>query len=147
MATEAATDLHTHVPAAPETPEPHAEPNYIAVFLYLAILTAAELGVYALNFPSVLKIGLLVALALAKATLVAMYFMHLAVERRGLWVVAAAPLMLVAFCYLMLRPDLSARAWAHVPANQAVGVHEGAAPPPAQSESAPANAAPGTQGS
>jgi len=115
----------------------HAEPNYIAIFIYLAILTGVELVVYALNFPTVLKIGLLIALALAKAVMVAMYFMHLAMERRGLWVIAATPLFLVAFCYMMLRPDLSARAWTHEShPEEHIGDHEGAegAAPAAQPE-------------
>ena len=74
-----------------------------------AVLTGLELAVYAAGFPQVAKVGLLVALAWAKAVLVAMYFMHLSFERRGLWIIAGIPLVLVAFCYLMLRPDLSAR--------------------------------------
>jgi len=128
MATEA---------VAQQAHEAHAEPNYIAIFIYLAVLTAVELLVYALGFTTVLKVGLLVALALAKAVLVAMYFMHLSFERRGLWIIAGTPLVLVAFCYLMLRPDLSARAWTSEPhPEQAVGVHEGsetsASAPPAQ---------------
>ncbi|HEY2483697.1 MAG TPA: cytochrome C oxidase subunit IV family protein [Candidatus Binataceae bacterium] len=116
----------------------HGEPNYIAIFIYLAVLTAVELLVYAMGFTTVLKVGLLVALALAKAVLVAMYFMHLSFERRPLWIIAGIPLVLVAFCYLMLRPDLSARAWTSQPhPEQAVGVREGsetsAPAPPAES--------------
>src|SRR5260370_207293 len=102
MATEAA-EHQAH--------EAHPEPNYIAIFIYLAALTGIELLVYAMSFPSLIKIGLLVALAMAKAVLVAMYFMHLSFERKGLWIIASIPMILVAFCYLMLRPDLSARAW------------------------------------
>jgi cytochrome c oxidase subunit IV len=105
----------------------HEEPNYIAVFVYLAVLTGVELGVYALGFPMLIKVGLLVALALAKAVLVAMYFMHLAVERKGLWIIAGTPLVLVTFCYFMLCPDLSHRAWAHADANQVIGIPENAA--------------------
>jgi cytochrome c oxidase subunit 4 len=118
MATEA---------AAHEAHEVHAEPNYIAIFIYLAVLTGVELLVYAMGFTMVLKVGLLVALALAKAVLVAMYFMHLSFERRALWIIAGIPMVLVAFCYMMLRPDLSARAWtrSHHPEEQ-IGVHEGA---------------------
>jgi cytochrome c oxidase subunit 4 len=104
--------------------EHHEEPNYIAVFIYLALLTAAELGVYGLGLPKTVMIGALVALALAKATLVAMYFMHLAMERKGLWIVAVTPLVIVAFCYLMLRPDLSRRSWASHQENVVVGHHE-----------------------
>ena len=120
MSTEAALSHPVH--------QEHAGPSYFAIFIYLALLTGAELVVYALGFSQVLKIGLLVALALAKATLVAMYFMHLATERKGLWVIAATPMVLVAFCYLMLRPDLSHRSWAHYDENQVVGQHEHPSP-------------------
>ncbi len=128
MATEAA-EHQAH--------DTHPEPNYIAIFIYLAVLTGVELLVYAMQFPTVLKIGLLVALALAKAVLVAMYFMHLAMERKGLWIIAATPILLVFFCYMMLRPDLSARAWvSHPHPEQQIGVHEGqdASGPPTSSE-------------
>jgi cytochrome c oxidase subunit IV len=139
MAVQSATS--GQAPAGAMAPE-HPEPNYIAVFIYLAILTGAELGVYAAGFPKPVMIGLLVALALAKAVLVAMYFMHLAMERKGLWVIAATPLVIVAFCYLMLRPDLSARSWAHTPENQVIGHHEGAAEAAPSSEGQPAAAEP-----
>jgi len=116
-------------------PVAHEEPNYIAVFIYLALLTGAELGVYALGLPKTLMIGILVALALAKAVMVAMYFMHLATERKGLWIIAAIPLVIVSFAYFMVRPDLSRRSWAHDKENLVIGHHEGA-------EAAPADAAP-----
>jgi hypothetical protein len=71
-----------------------------------------------------------------------MYFMHLAIERKGLWIIAGIPLLIVAFGYLMIRPDLSARNWAHTEANQAVGHHEGeqaAAAAPSAPEGQPAS--------
>jgi caa(3)-type oxidase subunit IV len=126
MATEAA--VSSTQPAAAE----HPEPNYIAVFIYLAILTAVELAVYAAGFPQVAKVGLLVALAWAKAVLVAMYFMHLAMERRALWIIALTPVMLVTFLCFMLMPDLTSRIWAHV--NEHISpstVATEATPPPA----------------
>jgi cytochrome c oxidase subunit IV len=106
--------------------EHHEGPSYLAVFIYLTLLTGAELGIYKLGLPQMVMIGSLVALALAKATLVAMYFMHLSVERKGLWVVAGVPLVIVAFCYLMLRPDLSRRSWASHQENIVIGHPEGA---------------------
>ncbi|HLX37868.1 MAG TPA: cytochrome C oxidase subunit IV family protein [Candidatus Binataceae bacterium] len=109
-----------HAPGAVE----HEGPNYVAVFIYLTLLTGAELGVYGLGLPKAVMVGALVALALAKATLVAMYFMHLAIERKGLWVVAATPLVIIAFCYFMLRPDLSRRSWASHPEDIVIGHHE-----------------------
>jgi cytochrome c oxidase subunit 4 len=102
----------------------HEGPSYIAVFIYLTLLTAAELGVYGLGLPKPVMVGALVALALAKAALVAMFFMHLAMERKGLWIVAVVPLVIIAFCYFMLRPDLSRRIWAHTDEHVVVGVRE-----------------------
>ena len=89
----------------------HEEPNYIAIFIYLAVLTAVELVVYAVGLPQVAKVGLLIALAFAKAVLVAMYFMHLAIERRVLAVIAIIPIILVTFLCFMLLPDLTTRMW------------------------------------
>ena len=89
----------------------HDEPNYIAIFIYLAILTGVELFVYAVGLPQTAKVGLLVALAFAKAVLVAMYFMHLAIERKVLAVIAITPIVLVTFLCFMLLPDLTTRMW------------------------------------
>ena len=95
----------------------HEETSYFAIFIYLSVLTAAELAVYAW-FPGVVKIAFLVALAWAKATLVAMYFMHLRFERRTLAIIAFIPVVLVTFLTFMLLPDLTARLWAHADAHQ-----------------------------
>lgn len=112
----------------------HSGPSYIAVFIYLAILTAVELGVYAAGLPQVAKVGLLVALAWAKAVLVAMYFMHLAMERRALAVIALTPVILVTFLCFMLLPDLTTRMWTRYDHPRPVtGMAENpVAPPPMQ---------------
>ena len=89
----------------------HDEPNYIAIFIYLAVLTGVELVVYAVGLPQVAKVGLLIALAFAKAVLVAMYFMHLAIERKALAIIAITPIILVTFLCFMLLPDLTTRMW------------------------------------
>lgn len=122
-----ATTSAAHAPMGTEAhAEPHEEPNYIAVFIYLTVLTGAELLVYSLALPKPVLVGILVAMALAKAVLVAMYFMHLSFERKGLWIIAATPMVILLWGYLMIRPDPSARSWAHTPENQVVGHHEGA---------------------
>jgi len=133
---------------APHGAVEHEGPSYVAVFIYLTLLTAAELGIYGLGLPKTVMIGSLVALALAKATLVAMYFMHLSMERKGLWIIAVIPLIIVAFCYFMLRPDLSRRSWASNPVNVVIGHPEGAessAQPAAPPEGAAAPAAAASQ--
>ena len=48
---------------------------------------------------------LLVGMALTKASLVALYFMHLKFERRVLTMIAFTPLLLCVFLALMLMPD------------------------------------------
>lgn len=65
--------------------------NYIAVFVALAVLTAIELGVTYLPVP---RIPVLVPLALAKAALVAMFYMHLRYDRRVFSVVFAMGILM-----------------------------------------------------
>ena len=55
----------------------HAHPSYMAIFWWLAVLTVLELAVLFTGLPKVVVVILLCSLALAKASLVAMYFMHL----------------------------------------------------------------------
>jgi cytochrome c oxidase subunit 4 len=92
--------------------EEHAEPNYIAIWIYLGVLTVLELIVAYAPIPKAAMVGLLVGLAWAKAVLVAMYFMHLRFERRTLAIIACIPAMLVTFLTFMLVPDLSTRIYA-----------------------------------
>ena len=70
----------------------HKHPNYMAIFWYLAILTVVEIGVIYLPLGKFTIGVLLCALALGKAALVAMYFMHLKFETRSLGMVAVTPL-------------------------------------------------------
>ena len=90
----------------------HAEPNYIAIWIYLGLLTVLELIVAYAPIPKAAMVGLLIGLAWVKAVLVAMYFMHLRFERRTLAVIACIPIVLVTFLTFMLVPDLSTRIYA-----------------------------------
>ncbi len=73
----------------------HKRPNYILIWVYLAVLTAAELAL-ALELPISrnLKLVLLLFLAVWKAALVGLFFMHLKFERCNLRVLAIIPLPL-----------------------------------------------------
>jgi cytochrome c oxidase subunit IV len=108
----------------------HGETNYIAIFIYLSVLTGAELAVYG-YFPGLVKVAFLVALAWAKAALVAMYFMHLRFERRTLALIAFIPVVLVTFLTFMLMPDITARIWAGADAHQQVAAPAGESSAPA----------------
>jgi cytochrome c oxidase subunit 4 len=69
-------------------------PNYIGVFIGLAVLTAVELTVAFLPWTKRTIILLLVFLAMWKALMVALYFMHLRFESNRLRILAIAPLPL-----------------------------------------------------
>jgi cytochrome c oxidase subunit 4 len=83
----------------------HAEPNYIAVFVWLAVLTAVEVGVVYLPLTKFAQAVILVVLAFTKAALVALYFMHLKFERRTMLLVAVTPVILCVFLMFMLIPE------------------------------------------
>ncbi len=81
------------------------EPNYMAVFYWLAALTAIEVGVTFLPLTKLAIGAMLVVLAFTKAALVALYFMHLKFERRTLALVAITPVLLCIFLMFMLVPE------------------------------------------
>ncbi|MDZ7343369.1 MAG: cytochrome C oxidase subunit IV family protein [candidate division KSB1 bacterium] len=108
----------------------HQEPNYMRVFYSLFILTVLEVGVAYINviwkgFPLVILGVALIILALAKATLVAMYFMHLKFEKRALGIIAMTPLILCTLLILALLPDLTGAS--HKAAVNRVAVEQGEA--------------------
>jgi cytochrome c oxidase subunit IV len=77
------------------SPARHAHPNYIGIWVGLAVLTGIELGVAFLPFAKTVIIVLLVGLAFWKAALVALYYMHLRFEPNRLRILAVAPLPLI----------------------------------------------------
>ena len=83
----------------------HTHPNYMAIFWCLAVLTVVEIAVIFMPLAK-LTIGiLLVGFALAKAALVAMYFMHLRFETRTLGLIALTPLSIATLLVFLILPD------------------------------------------
>ena len=87
----------------------HEEPNYMGVFWWLLILTIIEIGVIYLPIAKLAIAIMLIVLAVTKAALVALYFMHLKFERTTLGLVALSPFILCVFLILMLLPDIFPR--------------------------------------
>ena len=76
------------------TGEEHKSPPYMIVFVVLAVLTVLEVLFAFTSLPKFwLALGLIV-MALWKAFLVALYYMHLRFEPRRLWILAASPIPL-----------------------------------------------------
>lgn len=89
--------------------ETHSHPNYIRIFWILLVLTVVEVAVAYMGLPKVLLVSLLVVLAVWKAALVALHFMHLKFERKTLTWIALSPFVLCVFLILMLMPDIFPR--------------------------------------
>lgn len=91
------------------TSSAHSTANYLRVFYILLVLTIVEVGIVYLHLPKILLVGLLIVLAVWKAALVAMHFMHLKFEKATLAWVALTPFVLCVFLILMLLPDIFPR--------------------------------------
>ncbi len=83
----------------------HKHPNYMAIFWLLAVLTVVEIGVVFLPFGKIVNGTLLTALAVGKAAMVAMYFMHLKFETRTLGLIAITPLVIATLLVFVIMPD------------------------------------------
>ncbi len=85
----------------------HDEPNYMGVFYMLAVLTVVEIGIIYVPIAKLIIAFGLVILAVAKAALVGMYFMHLKFEKRTLGLIALTPMVICTLLIFALLPDLT----------------------------------------
>jgi len=69
-------------------------PRYMAIWVALFLLTLVEVSVAFVAFSKVAIVLALLVLAVWKAVLVALYYMHLKYEPRRMWLLAASPLPL-----------------------------------------------------
>ncbi len=78
------------------TDQEHGHPPYILIWVVLLVLTLAEvaMSLYMTNISKVLLAVGLIAMAVWKAVLVAMYYMHLRYEPARLWILAVSPIPL-----------------------------------------------------
>jgi cytochrome c oxidase subunit 4 len=80
-------------------------PTHWRVFIALAALTLIEVWVAGLPMGDVASAVALIGLAVSKALLVALYYMHLAHERKLLWYVALFPFLLSAIMIVVAGSD------------------------------------------
>jgi cytochrome c oxidase subunit 4 len=84
----------------------HRQPNYLAVFIALAvitaIITAVELSRDYIGIPHSILSAFYVSMAVAKATLVAMYYMHLKQDSRLYSALFVTPAMFAVVFIIML---------------------------------------------
>jgi cytochrome c oxidase subunit 4 len=87
------------------TEQEHAHPRYILIWVILLVLTLAEVGYAFMDLPKlILALGLII-MAVWKAVLVAMYYMHLRYEPRRMWIMAISPLPLAVILVLAVMTE------------------------------------------
>ena len=89
----------------PETKTAHKSPNYAAIFWALFILTIIEIIVANLHFVKPLIVVTLVFLAIIKASLVALFYMHLKFEKYIIYLIVLFPLFLAVILTVMVLCD------------------------------------------
>jgi cytochrome c oxidase subunit 4 len=83
----------------------HKKRPYMWVFLWLAVLTAIEVGVASTGLNRPLQITLLAVLAGAKAVLVALFYMHLRYDKSILVIIGGFPFFLAVLMALIILAD------------------------------------------
>lgn len=86
-------------------PTTHKQPNYAAVFWSLLILTIFEIVVANCSLAKPLIVVSLVLLAVLKASLVALFYMHLKFEKYIIYIIVLFPLFLAVFLTVMVLSD------------------------------------------
>lgn len=84
---------------------------YIMVFLALLVGTSVTAYVAYFNFPGPLNAVVAMTIAVIKATLVILYFMHVRYSPRLIGLVIAAALFWMAILFALTISDYSTRAW------------------------------------
>ncbi len=84
----------------------HTRPNYGAIFVVLFVLTVIEIFASKLPLPKIYVVVSLLGLAILKAALVAMFYMHLKFEKTLLTVICLSPLIFSVILTLMVGFDI-----------------------------------------
>ncbi|MGZ8842044.1 MAG: cytochrome C oxidase subunit IV family protein [Pyrinomonadaceae bacterium] len=84
---------------------------YIVIFLALMVGTALTLVAAFYDFPGPLNAVVALTIAVIKATLVVLYFMHVRYSGRLIWLVILAALLWLAIMFSITLSDYWTRVW------------------------------------
>ena len=84
-------------------------PNYVAVWVWLVALLIASVGVTTLPISTGVALFLIFAMAVVKAVLVALNYMHLKSEQLLIYAMAIVPLVIFFILWIVLYPDIALR--------------------------------------
>jgi caa(3)-type oxidase subunit IV len=82
-------------------------PNYVGVWLWLVALLIASVGVTYIPAPTGVTLFLIFAMAVMKAVLVALNYMHLKFEQLLIYAMAIVPLAIFFILWIVLYPDIA----------------------------------------
>lgn len=86
-------------------------PIYVAIFLALMVGTALTVFVAFMDFPGPLNTIVALTIAVVKATLVVLYFMHVRYSGRLIWLIIAAAIVWMVIMFALTWSDYSTRLW------------------------------------
>jgi cytochrome c oxidase subunit 4 len=91
----------------------HIVPVRIYIVIFVALLAGTALTVFAafIDFPWQFNTIVALTIAVAKATLVVLYFMHVRYSSRLIWVIVAAALFWMAILFAFTFSDYLTRGW------------------------------------
>jgi cytochrome c oxidase subunit IV len=89
------TTVTTHSNDTTSAQHAHPRPNYLLVFVGLALLTAIEVGITYLGIPQAILTASLLGFMVFKVILVALFYMHLRVDSKWFAYVFLIPLPFV----------------------------------------------------
>ena len=84
---------------------------YITIFLALLVGTALTVAAAFFDFPWRLNTIVALTIAVVKATLVVLYFMHVRYSARLIWVIIASALFWMAILFAFTFSDYFTRSW------------------------------------
>jgi cytochrome c oxidase subunit 4 len=84
---------------------------YVTIFLALLVGTALTVWAGLHDFPGQLNVIIALTIAVVKATLVVLYFMHVRYSSRLIWVVFTSALFWLAILFALTLSDYWTRGW------------------------------------
>ncbi len=84
---------------------------YVMIFLALLVGTALTVWAGLHDFPGQLNVIIALTIAVVKATLVVLYFMHVRYSSRLIWVVFTSALFWLAVLFALTLSDYWTRSW------------------------------------
>jgi cytochrome c oxidase subunit IV len=84
---------------------------YVTIFLILLVGTALTVLAAFLDFPGRLNTIVAMTIAVAKATFVVLYFMHVRYSSRLIWVIMASALFWMGILFALTFSDYLTRGW------------------------------------